>query len=293
MANTSLIGPHGHDFSALADVLERFRGEKVVFIPNPGNVGDALIDFGGYLIFEKLGVDFEYGRKDGRYPGRVVVYAGGGALIDAYPGGDEFLRNNHGICKALVLLPHTVRAHGDLLAKMDGRCILYAREQPTLAYLKANCTGAEVRLCDDLAFFVSKEDLFREPWDWGLLRATGKLGGILRMWIKFWWLALWNKRLNAFRVDLERTETALPARNYDIATFFPVGRMWRADCANALKCLVRLMQPYDEVATNRLHMSVMAAILGKQVQMHDNNYGKNSAIFEHSIKGRFDNVTFN
>lgn len=292
--DAGILGPHGHDFSELAEVLLRYRAEKIVFVPNPGNVGDALIDFGGYLLFERLGIDYEYGRKNQTYPGRVVVYAGGGALIDRYPNADEFLRNNHETCKALILLPHTVRAYGAVLERMDERCTLFAREEPSFDYMRQHCTGgAKVGICHDLAFFVTREDLDNQSWDLDRIRRNGLAGSWIRMVVKFLVLSkIRSRHLNIIRQDVEQTGVAVPDFNHDMATYFSPEDLSRPACGNALKVLAMVMGFFEHVTSNRLHMSVMGAILGLPVTMHDNNYGKNSAIYRHSIAGYFTNVEF-
>ena len=294
MNKDAFSGPHGHDFSNLAEVLLRYRDDKIVYVPNPGNVGDALIAFGAYLLFERLGLDVENGRKDAVYPGRVVIFGGGGAMIGRYPDADEFLRNNHAVCKALVLLPHTVRAYGDLLSTMDARCTIFAREQPTMAFIQTHCTGgAQTMLGHDLAFFVSRNDLMTEPWDLGRLNSPELRLSWARMVAKFFVLSrIKSRHLNIFRLDDERTDVDVPDFNYDVATYFWPGDLSRPAAANALKMLRLVMDMFKTVETNRLHMTVMAGLLGKPVVMRDNNYGKNSSIYTQSIDGYFPNITF-
>lgn len=47
---------------------------------------------------------------------------------------------------------------------------------------------------------------------------------------------------------------------------------------------------YGEIRTNRLHVGIVGALLGKRVVLHDNSYGKNRAVWEHSLAGRFPDV---
>lgn len=39
------------------------------------------------------------------------------------------------------------------------------------------------------------------------------------------------------------------------------------------------------VETNRLHVGIGAALMGKEVILHDNSYGKLGAVFEASLRG--------
>lgn len=100
-----VTSPRGHDHTELAQVLRSFAEERVVFVANPGNAGDALINLGMYALFRRLGVTWEAGTISGSCPDRVVIFSGGGVLIDLYPNADVFFRRNHPVCKALILLP--------------------------------------------------------------------------------------------------------------------------------------------------------------------------------------------
>jgi exopolysaccharide biosynthesis predicted pyruvyltransferase EpsI len=46
------------------------------------------------------------------------------------------------------------------------------------------------------------------------------------------------------------------------------------------------------VATDRLHVGIGAALLGKTCRLHDNSYGKNRAVYDHSIRNHFPAVVF-
>lgn len=81
MNQTRLIGPHGHDFENVANCLTSFRDETVVFVPNPGNAGDNLINLGAYRLFENLGMRYVLGMHSKLYPDRVIIHSGGGSMV--------------------------------------------------------------------------------------------------------------------------------------------------------------------------------------------------------------------
>lgn len=296
-----LKGPHGHDYSDLAAVLRSFAGERVVFVANPGNAGDALINLGMYALFRHLGVDWEAGQISGTYPGRVVIFSGGGALIDIYPNADAFFRRNHPVCKALVLLPHTVRGYAQMIAGMDGRCHLFAREAETFAFLKANATAAHVYDGHDMAFFLSDPMIAAMGWDRTFLLRPEIRRAWPRMVVKILaTLKLRDPVLHVVRTDSEATGAAVPACNYDLSELFssghllndPGGYMTPGICASTIKALRVLIRAARRVETNRLHITVLSAIVGTPVVMMDNSYGKNRGIYERSIRDYFSGVTF-
>lgn len=297
---SALIGPAGHDYTELANLLKSFGDEPLVFVPNPGNAGDAVINLGMYELFNDLGVKWEYGSYEKNYPGRAIVFSGGGALVDIYPHADNFFRRNHPVCKSLILLPHTVQGYADLVEEMDSRCHLFAREKQSYAFLSAhNKRGAHVYQSHDLAFYLSDRRIAAKPWDWGFLSHPTIRKSWLKMAAKIWFSHLKSPKLNVIRADVEATSTPVPKENFDLSMMFASGhlrstRMFMNPgvCASTTKAMRMLLRSFSRVSTNRLHIAILSAISGKPVTMMDNAYGKNKNIYDHSIRGFYDQVTF-
>ncbi|WP_164885805.1 polysaccharide pyruvyl transferase family protein [Paenirhodobacter populi] len=296
-----LTGPHGHDYAKLATLLRSFGDEKVVFVANPGNAGDALINLGMYAFFDHIGLQWESGQLGATYPDRIVIYSGGGALLDIYPNGDAFFLRNHPVCKALVLLPHTVRGYAGMLADMDERCHLFAREAETLTYLREHAQRAHVHYGHDMAFFLSDQTIAEMNWDRQfLLRPEIRVSWPKMMLKILATLKLRDPVLHILRGDAEATGASIPAYNYDLSELFssghllndPGGYMTPGICASTIKALRLLLRSARQVETNRLHMTVLSAIVGTPVTMMDNSYGKNRGIYERSIRDYFPAVTF-
>jgi exopolysaccharide biosynthesis predicted pyruvyltransferase EpsI len=47
--------------------------------------------------------------------------------------------------------------------------------------------------------------------------------------------------------------------------------------------MMKLIGAFDLINTNRLHVGIMAALMGKEVNLYDNNYGKNRDVFQYSL----------
>lgn len=298
MENT--LGPHGHDFSELAILLRSYERETLVFVPNPGNAGDALINLGMFELFSDLGVTWEMGSFNLTYPDRVVVFSGGGALIEEYANADAFFRRNINVCKALILLPHTVRGYGNLISAMDSRCHLFAREKISYQFLEMYAVGgARVYTGHDMAFYLSKKSIENANLDWRLLMSS-KIGiSWAKMVIKILFSRLQSSTLSVIRDDIEKTDVCPPVRNYDLSILFATGHLQSINghmtpgvCASTAKVLKVIVQRYKKVETNRLHISILCAILDINVAMLDNSYGKNKSIFSHSIENYFSGVKF-
>lgn len=287
-----ISSPNGHDFTEVAACLRQFDGQELVFVPNPGNAGDAIINLGMYRLFDRLGVRYVTGSQNQDYPGRVVVCSGGGALVDLYPDSHLFYERNHKNCAALILLPHTVRAHGTLIAEMGSNCFVFAREKNSMAYLERHAKSAHIGLAHDMAFFLGASDIKAMHWHPGQLRRLGLLVPWIVMYLKFQRerRVRGETALVCVRNDVEETAVRPDGRVFDLSSLFATGEMSRESCENIAKIFYAVTRLFDKVITNRLHVGIMATIMGMNVDFHDNNYGKNSDIYHHSINNYFPNT---
>ena len=58
----------------------------------------------------------------------------------------------------------------------------------------------------------------------------------------------------------------------------------------ATRMMFEFLTRYDEVRTNRLHIAIAGALLGKRVKFYPNSYYKCEAVYRYSMKDRFPNV---
>lgn len=292
--NTQIfIGPHGHDYQDVWTTLAAFKGETIVFVPNSGNAGDNLINLGTYRLLEALGLRYVIGNSDELYPDRVIVHGGGGSLVPYYRGADTFFRRNHCVCKAMILLPHTIRAHADIISDMDERCHLFAREKPSYDFASQYVKRAHLYRAHDMAFMLDTAYIEGLRWNVGDLYRMGLLKSWATMIVKFTAMAkLGNSTLHSLRTDAETNSIPTHPLNYDMSMIFATGDMRLPPCSNVAKALSTVLQAYRHIKTDRLHIAILSAILGLDVEMHDNNYGKNRDIYRNSMADRFNNVRF-
>ena len=294
----SLIGPHGHDFSELRRELTKFDGERILFVPNYGNGGDALINLGATQFLDRIGVRYERGTSRSDCRGRVVFYSGGGNLVQPYPNLKRFIERNESQCAAFVILPHTVRAYSSTLAAMGQHSTIFAREQASFDFLNKHLGGARALLSHDMAFMLDQNGLrgMRRPIPESFTRR--RLRRRLVRALRSARMAVERARygsgtLNAFRTDVEAPSgRPRPPGNNDLSRLFAVDDMSEWSCATTARHLAKAIAPYEKVRTDRLHIAILSALIGKRVHMLDNSYGKNRDIFEHSIRDYFDNVEF-
>jgi exopolysaccharide biosynthesis predicted pyruvyltransferase EpsI len=249
--------------------------KEIIYIPNPGNAGDALIAHGTLKVFDKIGLSYTFGT--GKYPNRkrynqkILIYAGGGSLNDLYPGvrSKEFILNN---CNRrgneIVVLPHTIKEVDSLLSQLGNNVKIICRERISYDYVRGTIKNVDnVFLSDDMAMHID-----------GLGEYTKRTGvGVC----------------NCFRTDVtERTDIDIPMDNVDLS--FELEDEKNTGNPEVIKrvslSVFDYLSKYETINTNRLHMGIAGSLLGRQVNMHPNSYYKNFAIYEYSLKGRYPNT---
>lgn len=275
----------------LVQVLTQFLGEEVIFVPNPGNAGDSFINAATYQLFDELNIQYREGEPSGIYPGRVVIYGGGGNLVGEYSNAISLIENNHAVAKALVVLPHTIGAFADTLATLGPTCYLFCREKRSYTLVSKAVTSAKVFLSHDLALGADLK-LIRQAARQGGEGGTSRFGRRrLRLdliaWRHMLRTGLRFDSLSAFRTDVEKTDMVIPSDNFDASAIFATRDQSPKACMQTSAMLIRFLEHYDQVRTNRLHICIMSLMLGKRVEFYSNSYYKNEAIYEHSLRSQF------
>jgi len=280
--------------------LERFlrslKNDDIVYIPNYGNAGDAFIAQATYQMFSRLGLGYELGNITDTYPNRVIICGGGGNLVDAYGTMINFIRRNLGTWRKLVILPHTIRAYEDTLHQFEANCYVYCREPTSFDFVRRRASRANVFLSHDLAIgcdLAEIEQQMRARWLRDLfnsrlaVRNAKRLARVVRYNLNNYGS---TAELNAFRTDVEKTRIPIPASNFDVSNYFTGSDLTPNSCLHACYWMMAFINRFDSVRTNRLHVGIMAALLGKQLFLYDNAYGKVRDVFLHSMRDRFSNV---
>jgi exopolysaccharide biosynthesis predicted pyruvyltransferase EpsI len=96
--------------------------------------------------------------------------------------------------------------------------------------------------------------------------------------------------LQALRTDVEETAIDVPPLNIDLSHAFAADDMSPASSLYATYWMMRFIDRFKTVRTNRLHIAIMSAMLDKQVCLLDNSYGKVRDVFNHSLRDQFPNV---
>jgi exopolysaccharide biosynthesis predicted pyruvyltransferase EpsI len=252
----------------VAVFLKKYSNQEVVYCANPGNAGDALIAHATFQLFEKLNIKLQIIKHEEIVHDKIIFYAGGGNLVEGkYKNAYQFLNNNFRQNREIILLPHTVHGYDELLLSAKNLTI-FCREKTSYQNLSAIGFPSErLFLAHDMAFQLAKKE-FQDY----LMNGKGTA--------------------YCYRTDKESARTFdMPNDNLDISLSWN-GELWhRPDFAkNVTHSLASYLSAFENIKTDRLHVAILAAIMGKKVVMYPNNYYKIKAVFEYSIKEAFDNV---
>jgi CDP-glycerol glycerophosphotransferase len=245
-------------FIDLSNFIKETNKEKSFFyLPNSGNWGDALIRHGTIKFFKENNFFFE-------------------EIFDIIEFYTELKSNKAKIAKNKILiygggggwckLWHHSPQIIDLLSPYFSKIIILPSTYE-LSHCKENCyyfsrdlfesklVMPNSRFCHDMAFYLSYDNTVK-----------GNGNGFF------------------FRKDKESLGNKLPENNLDISLL--------SNHYGDLKTFFDVINPYEFIHTDRLHVAIAGAICGKKVNLYPGTYFKSRAVFESSMKKYFPKVTF-
>jgi len=274
----------------LAKLFRELSNRNVYYFPNHGNAGDSLIAAATYQLLKhyniKYGVrsttDEALAIKDS-----IILLGGGGNLVPLYKGMAALVRaatkgNNH-----VVLMPHSVRGHADLLAGLPNSMTVYCREEMSFQHARSLAKDANVILGHDLGLYADMEKIESEYID---SDARKNFAELLAQHTKLTPLQLEGRKVSCIRGGGEATIKAA-GPNYDISVIFK-GAVTPGKAELSAWMLFEFTRLAGEVMTNRLHVGIAAALAKTPTRLYDNNYGKLSGVYVHSMQERFPYVKF-
>lgn len=277
----------------LAGLLAGYAQTEIEFIPNLGNAGDALLNAGAWQLFQAIGV-----RPDVYRPGcapksaQVYVHSGGGNLVPLYAGARNAIEQRLAEpFRSFIMLPHTIRGHDDLLARMDERFHLVCRDILSWQHVRAHAPRANCYLADDLALMLDLD------WVFSPRRNALRLAQLILSPRSLKRYLLWRRSIRAIqpengvlrlmRVDEESRSQGSADPRMDLSAQYGSFFSTRGEAELVTRDFLAVLQRAERVETDRLHVGIGASLLGKDVQLLDNSYGKNKGIYELSMQARF------
>lgn len=257
--------------------------EPFTFIPNPGDMGDALTAAATLKFFDEYKLSYEL-----YHPSRPtrdnIVYGGGGRWHSMY----EPLCEKECIplfrkAKRIVILPSGIFACRALVQAMDERYTVFCRDQASYHYLVQAGTAARVYLDHDMAlrmnasiFDIRAMDIWSDTWSAPFFRdvvyqRAGSTGVFLRR-------------------DRESCCSDI-ADSIDMSAYysFSLEGFDVENIYNVAKFMLLSMTMYDHIVTDSLHVGIAAALMGRRVSLLDNRCHKLSSVYHQSLH-RFSHV---
>jgi len=240
----------------LREYLGKYKDTRIDFFRFPGNYGDSLIWHGTKRLLLSLNISECCVDISSPKYNDVLFIDGGGNLVDYYSDVRDFLIKKPTLYSEIVILPHTIFGEKqiEILNNLSSKLTVFCREKISAKFLGDKLTHGKVYLWHDCAFYN-----------------------------EFSQILVGNGVLNAFRSDNESILNALPESNNDLSH--------NGYATKPLDELIGILQKYAQVNTDRLHIAIGSALLGKQVKLFPNSYYKNKAVFDYSL-GKFPNIDF-
>jgi len=228
------------------------RGHSdVTFVRLRGNIGDHLIWAGARELLRKVRYREVAAEDLGEATGDLALMSGCGGWCEPFHGlAPRTLVELEKRFRRVVVLPSTFDPSYQPVAEVlrNSRARVYARERVSHAKISSLCDAS---LALDCAFYFDYRPYRR--------RGAG--------------------RLVAFRTDAESAiprglDGGLPEGNIDISVALPSLEPWLREIAR-----------HAEVATDRAHVMIAAAMLGKRVLYAGTTYHKVPAIADYALGG--------
>lgn len=267
------------DNTALLNELK--KAGRFTYIPNPGNLGDMLIGAATLQFFAQNNLPCTlYGENGCSVAASdTVVYGGGGAWIPDYEKSYVNMLPLFARAAKIIILPGSFYQCGKLLEVLDERFVVFCREEQSYNYLVSARTKAKIILDHDMALRLQKDiltpDSLNIPYsDFYMVNtirqnyAPGKDVGVF------------------LRNDCEKKPDIIcPQGDIDLSAMGGGSvKSSREHIAFSAMLMLSVVDSVQTVITDRLHVGIAAALLGKEVYLLDNSYRKLSEVYKRSLQ---------
>ncbi|MCI0389570.1 MAG: polysaccharide pyruvyl transferase family protein [Acidobacteria bacterium] len=230
-------------------LLDAIAGSSdITFIRNYGNIGDHLIHAGTRSLLSGLLYKETSILNLSAAGGDLALISGGGGWCEAFHHMPKYLPLIEKKFRRVIVLPSSfdisVEIVREALAKT--RALVFARERVSYELIRGLC---KADLAHDCAFFFDYSP-YAHP------QAKKGHGG-----------------LRTYRMDPEALPGDLPPDNNDISM-----------TCESLDEWLRIISRYEVIRTDRAHVMIAAAMMGKQVFYRSSNYHKVEAMAEFALQ---------
>jgi len=250
------------EFDVLAETIRTIsKRRELVFIPSPGNWGDALINVGTEQFLAANGfaprvlkrdeflAEIDVGAKP--FKNAVVLVGGGGGWCENWHSTRNFLEAIGTIVRDIIVLPTTYELSVDHSRRSN---VIYFRRDNG----GSKAVAPHSTFCHDMAFFLDVDRLEPEPHAW---------------------------RIKAFRGDKERSPDAHSTEpSVDISML--------GNSYHGVRPFFQILSRFDVIHTDRLHVAIAGSMLGKRAVLMPGNYAKARDVWSSSLEPNFANAKF-
>ena len=305
------------DAIKIEDYLLDLKSKGILYyIPNSGNAGDSFIALSTFTLFNKLKINYKlldwesFDPKDS-----ILVYGGGGNFTEKYHNLEKIIKKFHKSVKRFIILPQTISSNEKTLKELGPNVDIICREEVSYNHVKKYATKANIFIADDLTFnfdiriFLNKKlpslpKMLLKKTFYRIQSNKNKeellyfpsFKQVVILYRKMPYLSIYrifytNKNtFNAFREDWEKTFIQIPKNNCDLSVSLQCGYQNEFIASHISYFFLKFINYFSQINTNRAHIAIAAAKMGKNVNFYPNNYYKKKAIYEFSMKDKFKNV---
>ncbi len=251
---------------------------EFTYIPNPGNIGDALIAYTTMRFFDKNNIEYKIynGQND-----KHIVYGGGGIWTSDYQQHWIKFLDIFKNAERIVILPSSFNNCEELINILDDRFTIFCREKQSYDYLISKNTSANIILDHDMAFRLTDDMLNREMV---LTEPEYLLLNKLR-----------TTKINNTTYFTRRDCESAGDYKHDIDISLYSWCWEQSDCRSVQFLSLLMLETVARaktIVTDRLHVGISGLLTGKKTYLLDNTYKKISNVYEHTIKSRNKKVKF-
>ena len=295
--------------------------EMYYFYPNPGNLGDMLINLAEYEFFKKVGIKISTRLPKKFNTSFNLIIGGGWAYVDKYQCGErsifKYLKDPH--LKNCIFLPQSINNCNNLLQLLNNNFTVLIREPISYEYCIFNNNRARFIRSNDMAFSTNVSNI---PFE--ILNLDFNINDKMDCnnpyintgekckyysenyynvsylkYLKFSNFYIKTFQSNSYIINNKTvrfyfrcdSEKKLSPKIYQNLTFLdasvsnppPYIHKDKQYTYFWARMLLLMINNSDIVVTDRLHIAISAYLLKKEIYIYDNSYGKLSGVFEQNF----------
>jgi exopolysaccharide biosynthesis predicted pyruvyltransferase EpsI len=247
------------EYLVLENILKRECGSGPVFyLPNPGNWGDALIRHGTLKFFQDINLEYkEISKKDAAINKKHWHFPFKKRATLIYGGGGAWCKLWNGapnLVNKLKLKFKVIVLPSTYESTYSFKNTIFFRRDD----FESKTSMPDAHFCHDMAFYLANE-----------IKQSNHGSG----------------EGFFFRTDKESSNRfKLTQQNNDLSS--------KGNHLKEVSSFFNEIDSFAQIHTDRLHISIAACLLGKEVHIYPGAYFKNRAVYLSSIKNHFNNAYY-